>query len=369
MNHSGATITVPTKKFHLEVETENVESKDQLIIEVNNEVISEFDFTDNLLVADLRLPEHINYVNVIAETDNDREIVTLTVENLQKKRKEPRVSNPSPAVRPSPVTRPAPPPPPAPPRPQIVLKQPAQLTAKTPTNSYPVVMQTKNIKNRAELIVTVNGQPHPNFSFSGNEISFTAPLKQERNVVVVATTNGRVKRELMITRETTKPEPRVGVVPSPPPPPDPKGGVAWGGPGKLSQSALGNCTSYSINSGMVRLSPKKQIYLLGVTVYASSCGSITFTLSQNKSGTNGKTEIREVKEGLNVITFDVISDSQLATSEYYLGYVTGTSTNCGQGTPQLLDGGPCGKTSSGDSRVALRYDQSAVGIFQFKYEY
>ncbi|MEM9834970.1 MAG: hypothetical protein AAF828_00625 [Bacteroidota bacterium] len=358
----------PGRNYQLEVATENISEQEQITVSVDGNPVP-FDFLDGIISAGISIRGEETNVVLRASTPEAENQAELTVVNANYVKPEPR---PQPDVGSS---KPPPPAPPPPPSTQLRLANPVQLNVSTKANTYPFRLQTISVQDASEISIKINGLAFSDFTFNGGYLEFTAPLPEEINRVVVQANaaRGSAEREFKVTRIEDAPAP-------PPPTPKPpvvvevpkedKSGVNWLAPGRLYAAQLEECNDYSISSGSVKVSPKRDnIALRGAKVYASACGSITFKLSINPGDANAVSETIELVPGMNNLTFGTLSDKGLLKGDYHLSYTVGTSRNCSTGTPQLLDLNACGRTSSGDGMVGLRYDKGQVGVSHIKYEY
>ncbi len=224
--------------------------------------------------------------------------------------------------------------------------QPSTSTASTSNDKYEVVVATANVTKKEQISMSVDGKSFKEFSFSTGtgEVKAKIPLKKGENRIRV--TAGSATSEVNITLESG-------------------GGVAWTGV-QTKDINTSTCDEYTVTSGTVTLTPKRNLRLMECTVFSSECGSISFKLA---GAGERLSETKELSKSKSQLVFDVLDGIELeADTPYTLSFSTSKSSDCPSGSPKLLNASSCGKNSSGDQILEVGYGGSA-SLFRIKYQY
>ena len=348
---SGSTV-------QLRLRTENVFNREDITVKVGGRPTSQFSFADGIVSSTLKLRPGTNNIEVEALTNSGRASEVI------------RVVRKAADVAPAPTV----------PNPEVSIG--GVVSETTEASAIDLRFAAKNASVN-QIDATVNGRPIPEATISLNGrrgLIKKVPLEIGQNSVIITarTDGGTTKSRYSIERlaplapvaeEDTvvyTPPPALPSVPiDPEPAPVSAGGVAWFGVPAANVSNA-NCDGYGVTNTSMQLSPKEPVVLMGADVYSSGCGTLTVTLSTGRASVK---EFFELSAGQTSLTFNRLSEKELVSNlRYKVILQTGPSPNCASNTPKLLDAKTCGKSNSGDDRVALSYGDN-VSLFSIKYKY
>ncbi len=306
-------------EFNVKARVGRVSDKKDVSLEINGQSMSAFSIAKGVLYAKIPLKEGKNTLKLSAENSggSDSQEIEFIYHHEG---------------------------PPAPP--SVGFIQPSTSTASTSSDKYDIVVATANVGKKEQITLTVDGKLFKDFSFSPGtgEVKAKIALKKGENRIRV--TAGAATSEVNITLESG-------------------GGVAWTGV-QTKDINTSTCNDYTITSGTVTLTPKRNLRLMECTVYSSECGSISLKLA---GGGERLSETKELSKNKSQLVFDVLDGIELeAGTPYTLSFSTSKSSDCPSGSPKLLDAAACGKSSSGDQNLEVSYG-GKVSLFTLKYKY